>query len=60
MVSAQFGQQQENLEVMRSANAAKAAMEKQMEQHWEEHQKQIELLKTEVSQRETALENLQL
>ena len=60
MVSAQFGQQQENLDVMRSANEVKVAMEKQLERHWEQHQRQIETLKNEVSQREASLEHLQL
>ena len=60
MVSAQFGQQQENLDVIRSANEVKVAMEKQLERHWEQHQRQIETLKSEVSQREAALEHLQL
>lgn len=60
MVSAQFGQQQENRDVMRSANDVKVAMEKQLERHWEQHQRQVESLKAEVSQREAALEHLQL
>lgn len=60
MVSAQFGQQQENLDVLRSANEVKVAMEKQLERHWEQHQRQIESLKAEVTQRETSLEQLQL
>lgn len=60
MVSAQFGQQQENLDVIRSANEVKVAMEKQLERHWEQHQRQIESLKAEVTQREAALEHLHL
>ena len=60
MVSTQFGQQQENIDVLRSANEVKDAMAKQLEKHWEQHQNQVESLKMEIAQKETAFEQLQL
>ena len=60
MVSTQFGQQQENIDVLRSANEVKDAMAKQLERHWEQHQHEMESLKMEVTQKDTSLEQLQL